>query len=176
MAQPPDCRSDRRGLPTAGISIANLFSRRTCRSNGQGRSGCSASLADRPTIKQTTVKPGYSRQRIPPFLCRQPSAEPRRTHAGCPRTDTTAPGLRTKIVRPSLRVSVSLLSANASGFTAVGSAERISKSAGLPGSRLPFVFSSKCCVRLAESGRPNTGCRSRANWARLPRLQVLKVF
>lgn len=51
--------------------------------------------------------------------------------------------VRRNTVTPSLIVSVTLLSAMVVGSTAVGSFERMAKSASLPGSRLPFVFSSK---------------------------------
>ena len=53
-----------------GSSAARCSSGRTCRSTGRSKSGCSASPADRPTIKQKAVKPGSSGQRLRPFLCR----------------------------------------------------------------------------------------------------------
>lgn len=51
-------------------------------------------------------------------------------------------GSRRKIVLPSFTVSTTLMSAMLVGATAVGSADRMAKSASLPGSRLPFVASS----------------------------------
>jgi hypothetical protein len=77
--------------------------------------------------------------------CAQPSAGPPR----CPPNATTsglmsvalpsarAPGSSRKIVLPSLTVSVTLMSAMVVGSTAVGSFDRMAKSASLPRSRLP---------------------------------------
>jgi hypothetical protein len=46
------------------------------------------------------------------------------------------------MVLPSFTVSVTWMSAMAVGATAVGSADRMAKSASVPGSRLPFSVSS----------------------------------
>jgi hypothetical protein len=82
--------------------------------------------------------------------CAQPSigplCPPKATSSGVmsgTALSARAPGSSLNIVFPSLTVSVTLISAMALGSTAVGSFERIAKSASLPGSRLPLVVSSK---------------------------------